>query len=230
MEDVSPVLGFAFTAITALAVWLFYIAAHRSGRTLLVLLPWLLLQAAAGLSGFYTVTATLPPRFALLLVPPMLLIAGLFLTKSGREYLDGLRLDILTLLHFVRFPVELVLLGLFRHRAIPQLMTFEGRNFDILAGLSAPIIYYLVFSKKWLGTTGLLVWNFLGLGLLVNIVVNAVFSAPSPFQLFAFEQPNVALLHFPFGWLPACVVPIVLLAHVAAIRKIRITKPQPEPS
>jgi hypothetical protein len=36
-------------------------------------------------------------------------------------------------------------------------------------------------------------------------------------QRLAFEQPNVALLHFPFGWLPAVLVPLVVLAHAAAL-------------
>jgi hypothetical protein len=44
--------------------------------------------------------------------------------------------------------------------------------------------------------------------------------APSPVQRLAFEQPNVALLHFSFGWLPAVLVPLVLLAHVAALRQL----------
>jgi hypothetical protein len=55
---------------------------------------------------------------------------------------------------------------------------------------------------------------------LLNIVINAVLSIPSPFQQFAFEQPNVAVLYFPFVWLPCCIVPIVLFAHLAAIKQL----------
>lgn len=224
MKTLPLVLPLAFGATTALAVGLFYLAARRSGRTLAVLLAWLLVQAGVGLSGFYTVTAGMPPRLALLLGPPLLLILGLFLTAAGRRYLDNLRPEALTLLHLVRVPVELVLFGLYLYHTIPQLMTFEGRNYDILAGLSAPVVYYFVFRKKYLITTGLLVWNFLCLGLLLNIVVNALLSAPTPLQRFAFEQPNVAILHFPFVWLPGCVVPLVLLAHVAVIRQLIIAR------
>lgn len=213
-------IGLAFGLTTGLAVWLFYLAARRSGRTLLVLLAWLLMQGTVGLSGFYTISNTLPPRLALLLGPPLLLVVLLFATSAGRRYLDSLRLEILTLLHIVRIPVELVLFSLFLHKAVPQLMTFEGRNLDILAGLSAPVVYYFVFQKKWLGRRGLLLWNALSLVSLLNIVVNALLSAPTPLQRFAFEQPNVAILHFPFVWLPGCVVPIVLLAHLAAIRQL----------
>ena len=126
----------------------------------------------------------------------------------------------LTLLHVVRVPVELCLYWLFLNKSIPQLMTFEGRNFDILAGLAGPIIFYFGYVKNKLGKTVLLLWNFVCLGLLLNIVVNAILSAPSNFQQFAFEQPNMAILYFPFVWLPSCVVPLVLLAHLVCIQKL----------
>jgi hypothetical protein len=172
------------------------------------------------LSGFYTISNTLPPRLALLLGPPLLLLAALFATAPGRRYLDGMRLEVLTLLHVVRIPVELVLLGLYLQKAVPQLMTFEGRNWDILAGLTAPVVWYFAFRRQQLGRCGLLLWNGLGLISLLNIVANALLSAPTPLQQFAFEQPNVAILHFPFVWLPGCVVPLVLLAHLVAIRRL----------
>jgi hypothetical protein len=99
-------------------------------------------------------------------------------------------------------------------------MTFEGRNWDVLSGASALVIYWLLKMRRSVSAKSLLLWNVGGLALLLNIVVNAVLSAPSPFQQFAFAQPNVAILHFPFVWLPSCVVPLVLLAHLAAIRQL----------
>jgi hypothetical protein len=103
-------------------------------------------------------------------------------------------------------------------------MTFTGRNFDILAGLSAPIVAYFVFTKKLWTTKVILVWNFISLGLLINIVINALLSAPSPFQQFAFNQPNIAILYFPFSWLPTFIVPVVLFCQIASIRQLLITK------
>jgi hypothetical protein len=66
----------------------------------------------------------------------------------------------------------------------------------------------------------ILIWNILCLGLLINILANALLSAPFPFQQFAFDQPNIAILYFPFNLLPTFVVPLVLLAHLAAIRQL----------
>jgi hypothetical protein len=99
-------------------------------------------------------------------------------------------------------------------------MTFEGRNFDILSGLTAPIIYYLYFVKKCVNKNVFITWNLICIGLLLNVVINAILSVPSPFQQFAFEQPNIAILYFPYVWLPSCVVPLVFLSHFVTIRQL----------
>jgi hypothetical protein len=140
--------------------------------------------------------------------------------------MDSLPLKLLTYLNVVRILVELVLYALFVFKAIPELMTFEGRNFDILAGISAPFVAYFGFTRLRIGRKALLAWNIICLGLLLNIVVNALLSAPSPVQRFAFEQPNIAILYFPFSWLPAFIVPVVLFGHLVSIRQLyRQNKP-----
>jgi hypothetical protein len=221
MENVPPYIGVVFALTTVLAVWIFYKATGRSALSIVILLFWLIVQGFVAHSRFYTLADTVPPRFILLILPPIVLIVILFLSPGGRRYIDRLNPAILTLLHMIRIPVELVLVLLFINRTVPQLMTFEGRNFDIFSGLTAPFIFYFGFVKKKIGKKGILVWNFICLGLLLNIVVNAVLSAPSPFQRFAFSQPNIAILYFPFVWLPCCIVPLVLFAHLATIRQIR---------
>ena len=107
---------------------------------------------------------------------------------------------------------------LFLQKTIPVNMTFEGRNFDILSGITSIIIYYLGFPKNKVNKKLLLIWNCICLYLLLNIIFNAVFSLNTPFQKFGFEQPNIALLYFPFVLLPTCIVPIVLFSHLASIR------------
>ena len=217
MKSVPFALSAGFVLLTGLTVWLFYQAAHRSRPTLLVLVSWLALQAGLGLTEFYAaVPQALPPRLLLALLPPMLVIAYLLLTTRGRSYLLGLHLERLTLLHTIRIPVEMALLALYYYHAVPQLMTFEGRNWDIFSGLSAPLVYYLVFRRRLLGQRALLGWNLLCLGLVLNILVNGLLSVPGQLQQFAFEQPNLAVMYFPFVWLPSCLVPLVLISHTAA--------------
>ena len=141
----------------------------------------------------------------------------MLLSPSGKRLINTLSLKKLTYLHIIRIPVEIGLYYLFLEKAIPQSMTFDGQNFDVIAGITAPFVAY--YSDK-IGRKGLLIWNFVCLALLLNIVVTAFLSAPSPFQQLAFDQPNIAILYFPFSWLPTFIVPVVLFAHLASIRKL----------
>ena len=220
MESLPTFIGIIFGLTTLVGIGLFCLASKSRLTTFFLISLWLNIQYYIGQSGYYRVTDTIPPRFLLLILPPIMLIAALFMTRSGRQYLDGIDIKTLTLLHIIRIPVELVLYWLFLNKAVPQLMTFEGRNFDILSGITAPLVFYFGFIKKRLGRNVILLWNFLCLGLLLNIVVNAILSAPFPFQQFAFDQPNIAVLYFPFNLLPALVVPLVLLAHLVTIRQL----------
>lgn len=220
MENLPIYISILFGLITLLTVGLFYKATNRSILSLVILLTWLVIQAVIALTDFYTVTDTIPPRFLLLVMPPILFIILLFATNKGRIFIDSLDIKALTLLHIVRVPVEIVLFWLFIYKMIPELMTFEGRNFDVISGISAPLIYYFGFVQKQLSNKIIIIWNVLCLMLLFNIVINAVFSAPFPFQKFAFDQPNIAILYFPFNWLPSCVVPIVLFSHIVVIRQL----------
>ena len=153
-------------------------------------------------------------------VPVVFTLALLLLIPRTRRFITGLPLQSLTYIHTLRVLVEIVLLWLFMERMVPQIMTFEGRNFNILAGLTAPTVAYWGIGKQRMGRTGLLIWNIVCLGLLVNIVSIAILSAPFTFQKFGFEQPNIAILIFPYVLLPAIIVPIVLFSHVASILRL----------
>lgn len=213
-------LNLAFIATTALTFFLFLRAHKQSKWFIIVSLVWLALQAIVSYSGFYTKTDSVPPRFVLLVLPPIFLFVILFLTRKGRDYIDSLDLKNVHWVHVVRIPVELCLLFMFYAGTIPELMTFEGRNFDILAGLTAPLIIWLYFNKKSISKTAVLVWNIVSVLLLANIVIHAVLSAPFSFQQLAFDQPNTAVLYFPFAWLPCYIVPVVLFCHLVAFRRI----------
>jgi hypothetical protein len=123
-------------------------------------------------------------------------------------------------IHSLRLPIELVLYQLFVLKLVPQIMTFEGYNFDIVMGVSALFIFLYQFStKRKPSVRFFLVWNVIGLFFLITIVGIALLSAPLPMQKFAFNQPNIAVLKFPFIFLPAYLVPVVFLSHLLSIKK-----------
>ncbi len=219
METLPSYIGIVFGLTTLLTVYLFALATPQTRRVLSILFIWLAVQAVISITGFYSRnTHAMPPPFLLATLPNVLAILLLFITKSGRAFIDGMNLKVLTILHIIRIPVEIVLLWLCINKVVPQIMTFEGCNFDILSGISAPFIYYLAFRKEAYNKRLLLVWNIICVLLLVNIVSLAVLSAPFAIQRFGLDQPNIAVLYFPYIWLPACVVPVVLLSHLASIR------------
>jgi hypothetical protein len=220
MEHLPIYISIVFVLTTLLTVALLYKAANYSKFVLIAAILWLALQAITGLSGFYKVTTVFPPRLALLLMPPIVFIAALLIIKKGRLFIDVFNVKTLTLLHIVRIPVEFTLYLLFLHRLVPGIITFEGRNFDILCGLTAPFIYYFGYIKNVLSKRLIIAWNIACLLLLANVVITAVLSVPSPFQKFGFDQPNIALFYFPFIWLPCFIVPVALFAHLVAIRKL----------
>ncbi len=220
IEKLPFYIPFVFILSSFLTLLFIYRACNSSKTVLAALVAWLLIQGIVGYSGFYTITTTLPPRFVLLVGPAIVTIVLLFMIKKGRAWIDTLDVKWLTYLHVVRIPVEFVLLWLFMQGQVPQLMTFEGRNFDIFSGLSAGFIAYYAYSKPKLGKSVLIGWNLLCMVLLFNIVINAALSAPSTFQQQAFGQPNVAVLYFPFVWLPCFIVPVVLFSHLVCLRRL----------
>jgi hypothetical protein len=229
LPPIPTYVPWIFALTTILTIYLLCRSIHYPGSQkdqhyviIICLIAWLVLQTILTLKGVYNSDATaVPPRIIILGVfPPLLAIVLLFVTKAGRQVVDTLSLPALTWVHVVRIPVEIVLFWLYLHKAVPQLMTFEGHNFDIVAGITAPLVAYFGVTKGRLHKPWLLVWNILCLGLLLNIVIHAALSAPSPVQQFAFDQPNVAILNFPYSWLPSCIVPIVLFSHLAAIRQL----------
>lgn len=185
------------------------------------LMVWILLQSFLAYTGFYQINPmSTPPRFLLAFLPILLFTLWVFVSQKGKRFVDTLPLLPITWLNVVRIPVEFCLYWLFLGKAVPELMTFTGRNFDIIAGVTAPFIAYFGLQKKQFGKTLLLVWNCLSLGLLVFIIFNGVLSAPTILQQFAFEQPNIALIYFPYILLPSLIVPVVLFGHFVSIRRL----------
>jgi hypothetical protein len=138
MEQLPLYILVSFVLTAMLTAAMLYKASRYSNPLLILLLLWLVVQTALGLKGFYLNTNGLPPRLTFSLLPPVTAMVILLLTKKGRSFADGFDGKTLTLIHIVRVPVEITLYLLFLHKAVPEVMTFEGHNFDILCGLTAP--------------------------------------------------------------------------------------------
>ena len=196
-------------------------AAARLRWLALILPAWLFFQAILAANEFYIVFNSWPPRFLLAVGPPVLLLIFLFSYSRARRGILELPLFGLTLIHLARVPVEFALWALHREGLVPIEMTFEGLNYDIVVGLSAPAIAWFFAREPGIERRWLLLWNIFGLCLLVHIVGRGILSAPLPFQMLAFDRPNYGVMYFPYIWIPAFVVPVAFFAHIASLWKLR---------
>lgn len=220
MEQLSVTTHLLMIVSTVFVAAMLFKATRYSLATLLVSLVWVAAVSSLAWKGFYRDGMAMPPRMMFMVGPPVLIILFLFLTTKGRAFIDNINPADTTLLHVVRLPIEIMLHQLFLASLIPQLMTYEGWNFDIFSGVTAPLVFYFGYVKKKLSSNILLTWNFVCLVLLFIIVTVSILSAQTPFQKLAFEQPNVGVTYFPFAWLPAIVVPAVLFSHLVNIRHL----------
>ena len=113
-----------FLVTVALTFYLFVLSTRKKAQVLVVLLLWLLLTGILSFKGVFENTTAIPPRLALIMVPPLVVIVLLLATKKGISFTDELDLKKITLLHIVRIPVEIILFLLASHKVIPELMTF----------------------------------------------------------------------------------------------------------
>lgn len=221
LTGISNYIVITFVISVILTYLLFIAATKNKFLPSIVIFIWLAITGLLAISGFFKDSAGMPPKFTLAVAPALLFILAIFITKQGKNFINNLNLKSLTILHIVRVPVEVVLYWLAVNKAVPELMTFEGRNLDIVSGITAPVIYLICFKgEKIRNRQLLLIWNIICLGLLFNIVTNAILSAPFAIQKLAFDQPNIAVLHFPFVWLPSFIVIIVLFSHLVVIRSL----------
>lgn len=208
-----------FYFATGLTLFFLY-TSSRSKTLIMVVTILMLLQAVLALNGFYATFDQVPPGPVFLLLPSVVLLLMVFLTKRGKAWIDTFQLKQLTLLHIVRIPVELVLFWLCEEKLVSPYMTFEGWNYDIFSGISALLIYLVAFKQQQTKTRLLLLWNILCLLLLINIVTIAILALPTPFQQLSFKQPNLAVAFYPYVWLPGIIVPAVLFSHLVSIRAL----------
>jgi len=180
---------------------------------------WLSVLAGVAASGALGDFEARPPRPLLLLVATMVLFAITTRRKIVGRLLEATPDAWLVALQTMRIPIELMLYGLFVAGKFPIHLTFEGRNFDVLVGLSAPVMALLA-SRGKLGPRGLVAWHVVSLGLLANIVFMAVTTLPGPLHLAWPGASNVVVTTFPYVYLPGFLVPVALFGHVLALRKL----------
>ncbi len=229
MLDLPWYITLTFILATFFAFLLSALSVLLSGRKRLsskanilsvLLLLWLIFQSTLSLSGWYMFREANPPHILF----PVLINVGLFAlglsTPLGKKFMDSLPLRWLMWIFVLRVPVEVCLYWLAQHKQSPWSITFMGENFDIVFGLTAPIFILWYLYRPTSSRKLFLVWNILGLVSVIYLMVRVLGSVPTVMQAWDFSQPNYSVLHFPFIWLIAFLLPLQLFTHIVVVRRL----------
>jgi hypothetical protein len=192
-------------------------------KVLIALIGWAVFVCVWSLSGRMQDFSMFPLNLAPILFIPLIIILIVIFSKTAKEILVHAEPQAIIRLQSFRIFVELVIWLLFIEQMLPIQMTFEGRNLDILSGITAVVVAWLAANQK-INKTILAIWNIACLGLLINIVTVAILSMPVPFQYFFNEPVNTAVAKFPYAFLPAFLVPLAYMLHFFSLRQLVIKK------
>jgi hypothetical protein len=188
-------------------------------RIVFSLFAWGIFVTVCSLSGIMSDFSKFPFNFMPIIAIPLIATIIILTSKKLSEILQQIPVANLIRLQSFRFFVELLLWSLFTINLVPVQMTFEGRNFDILAGITAPFIAWLAANQK-ISRTALIFWNLICLGLLINIVGIAILSTPSPWRIFMNEPANTIVTVFPVSLLPGFLVPLAYVLHLFSLKQL----------
>lgn len=161
-----------------------------------------------------------PPPALLLLLGQSILTAVILFSSRGTALVTHLALGAVVLLQSFRIVVEYLLHRLYLEGVVPVQMTYAGRNFDIVTGITGLALGLLLVRGRILPRWVVLGWNILGLLLLANIVGTAALSTPVPFRVFTEGPPNLLPSTLPWIWLPSFLVQVALGSHLLVFRMV----------
>ena len=232
VSDGSATLRLSFVALTmslaALFVFAVYWSSLRTGLSrqtatrhatiaAVCTAGWIAVTGVAAAAGVLSFAP--PPTMAVPLVGGLVIAFVVGLSASGKRL--ALEIPMWALVGFQGFRVfvELLLHQAYVEGLMPVQMSYSGRNFDIISGVTA------IALGAWLATGRqsprlVMLWNVVSIALLTNIVVVALLSAPTPFRVFMNEPANVWITRAPWVWLPTVMVVAAIVGHILVTRRL----------
>jgi hypothetical protein len=189
-----------------------------------VQLAWMVFAAFLGASGFLSNWDALPPRLPFL--PLGCLIVFILIGRTGfvRQGLKHVSIVGPILFQSMRILVESGFWWLHCEGQAPVQVTWKGVNHDLWAGISAPVMAMAVYLR-WIrvdrtaGMLTVLVWNLLGLGLLMSAIFSIASSVPGPIFLGWSTGSFPSIVHWPAVWVASFLAPSVVFVHIFSIRQ-----------
>jgi hypothetical protein len=178
---------------------------------------WLAITGVLGYTAKLHDFSQRPPRIMALIAVSFVAVYFGSYFFAARKLIENPGLAWLIGLQVFRVAVEIFLYLGYRAGFVPVQMTLEGRNWDVLTGLTALPMAWLVAKQKaprWL----IYAWNVMGLALLLNVMVIAALSMPTALRHFQNEPANTFVTYFPYVWLPTYLVQVAWMSHLLIFR------------
>ncbi|PHR17406.1 MAG: hypothetical protein COA38_20800 [Fluviicola sp.] len=228
-----PIIYIVFTGFVILIILLAYrkilhkmaIPARERSKKFMIatgfVFGWLAYLFIISLTGTLK-DLNLPPKFPLLIFLPLLIGFLIFYRSSkNSSVIKATPKTWPVYFQSFRIVVELILLYTFYAGVIPESATFEGWNFDVLMGVSAPFVAYLFVRQK--GSKGLLyLWNVIGIGMVLFVGYIIASSMYFP-QTWGSEVPlvNMTFIEMPYLLLAGFLAPLAIFMHVVSLIHLR---------
>ncbi len=200
-----------FLTITISCLVLFWLAVQHK-LSVAVYIIWAFIISSAAIAGFF---GKFPASFALTLLGTAITILCCYKLLAHSK----INMYLLLAIHLLRIPVEYLLFALFKAKMLPWEMTFIGCNHDLFFGITAFVFLIIgIFHPKIFNFQIFRLWNIFGVCSVLIVVILGILSSPIPIQTIAFDQPNIAMLQFPYALLPTVIVPLIILSHILLLR------------
>ncbi|MBX2850055.1 MAG: hypothetical protein KTR16_17140 [Acidiferrobacterales bacterium] len=150
----------------------------------------------------------------------------LFRSPAAIAVLNAIPVERLITLQIYRI-IGVVFLLLQSDGLLSAFFAFSTGWGDILVGLTAPIVGFLIWKDSQKYRYVGIGWCITGMSDLFLVLYKAISSAPGPLQTTSFDLPTEIIAYFPFTIIPLLVVPISLILHVAVLRRLLYREPDP---
>ena len=185
----------------------------------IVLFGWLVLALFLAWQGIFRSALNQEVPYIALAIGIPILVAALFIwgSKQIREIIAAVAQSQLVAFQFYRV-LGVTFLVLYAAGQLPGIFALPAGCGDVMIGLSA----LMVGARAARGDNDRLVtlWNWLGISDLVIAMATGFLSAPSRFQIFSLDAPNVLIGSFPLVMVPIFAVPLSIVLHLASLSKI----------
>ncbi|MFL5739181.1 MAG: hypothetical protein ACJ75B_03115 [Flavisolibacter sp.] len=195
---------------------------HRNSyfiRCVFAIVLWVAVVTVLSLVGFFR-TFDLPPRVFVFVLVGLVLLLVFSSSRSFSTLLKLMPVHWPVLMQCFRILVEVMIFLSFRRGLLPIQMTWEGYNYDLITGMLAlPVGWWMSKNKQRSRSVGI-IFNIVGILLLLNVMVVAMLSVPTPLRYFK-KEPSLALVgDLPFIYLPTILVLLAFALHIFSLKKL----------